>query len=126
MGLRELAHKDLEHIMEKSGDTWQGVLTDPDGLTDTVSCITNDIGEMVDPDTGQLVTGRSAKASIRIQHLLDKGFTMPVGISDSTLKPWRLDFNDINGILCTFKIVQSNPDRTLGLVGLVLEAYVAP
>ena len=83
----------------------------------------NDISQVVDPDTGMIVSGRSASISIRISTLVLAGMSMPKGIADTNLKPWIVKFKDINLNPFTFKVQQSNPDRTLGIVTLLLELY---
>ena len=131
MNLRELAESDLNIILEDdvNGFGWAITLIDPDGqssddlVPDGLKGYSNDISQVIDPDTGQIVSGRSASVAIRISTLLNNGMTLPVGIADTTLKPWQVVFNDINGNSFTFKVQQSNPDRTLGIVSLLLEFY---
>lgn len=127
MGLREIAERDLSGILEDKdyGFGWDISVIDPDGtqVNDLVG-FSNDIAQMIDPDTGQAVSGRLASAVLRISSLVTAGLDLPVGISDGTLKPWVISFNDINGNNHTFKVAQSNPDRALGIVSLILESYI--
>lgn len=125
MGLRTLAEQDLGAILEDSayGFGWSITLTDPDGLTDTLTGFSDDISQVIDPDTGQLVSGRLASVALRISSLIAAGFTLPRNVPDNTLKPWVVTFNDINGIAHTFKVRQSDPDRALGMVVCILEGY---
>jgi len=83
----------------------------------------NDIAQVIDPDTGQAVSGRLASVAIRIGALTAAGLSLPVGIVDAGSKPWVMEFNDINGNPFKFKVSQSNPDRALGLVACLLELY---
>lgn len=125
MGLREIAETDLSFILEDSvfGFGWSITVTDPDGTTAALIGFSNDIAQLIDPDTGQAVSGRLASAVLRTSSLTAAGFGLPVGIADSGSKPWLIQFDDINGTAHTFKVAQSNPDRALGVVSCVLEAY---
>lgn len=121
MSLRALAESDLSFILEDGvcGFGWPIVLTDPDGLSQNLTGFSDDISQIIDPDTGQAVSGRLASVALRISSLN----ALPVGISDSSLKPWLVTFDDINGNSFTFKVSQSNPDRALGVVTCLLELY---
>ena len=125
MGLREQAETDLATILEDDvyGFGYPITVTDPSGNTGDLIGFSNDISQIIDPDTGQAVSGRLASAVLRISSLIQKGLGLPVGIADSSLKPWIVDFNDINGNAFKFKVAKSNPDRALGIVSCLLEVY---
>lgn len=125
MNLRQLAEADLGGILEDSatGFGWSISLTDPAGTVAALTGFSDDIAQLIDPETGQAVSGRLASVALRISSITLAGLGLPRGIADSTVKPWLVSFNDINGNAYTFKVMQSNPDRALGLVTLVLEAY---
>ena len=125
MSLRELAEADLALIIE-DGDTgfgWAVTLTDPNENTQDFTALSDDIAQVIDPDTGQAVSGRLASVVFRISTLTAAGFSLPQGIADSAQKPWIVDFNDIGGTPYKFKVAQSNPDRALGVVTCLLELY---
>jgi hypothetical protein len=127
LGLRAIAESDLSKILEDKdfGFGWDITLTDPNETTVTgLIGFSNDIAQMIDPDTGQAVSGRLASAVLRISSITAAGLELPVGISDETLKPWVVEFKDINGNDHVFKVVKSNPDRALGIVSLILESYI--
>lgn len=126
MNLRLQAEADLEFILEDNlaGFGWAITLTDPNGTSSPLTGSPNDISQVVDPETGQVVSGRSASVALRVSSIFEAGFnSLPVGVADSNSKPWLAQFNDINGNSHTFKIIQTNPDRTLGIVTCILEAY---
>jgi hypothetical protein len=125
MGLRDIAEADLAFILEDAdtGFGWPITVTDPDENSAELTGFSNDIAQVIDPETGQAVSGRLATATLRISSLTAAGFSMPQGIADTSVKPWLITFNDINGNSFTFKILQSNPDRAIGVVSLVLEIY---
>jgi hypothetical protein len=129
MGLRTIAEQDLAFILEgdEHGFRWPIVVTDPAGNTsDGLYGLSDDIAQLIDPDTGQAVSGRMASVAIRIGALTAQAppMALPQGIADAGVKPWLVAFNDINGNAHTFKVAQSNPDRALGVVTCILEAYV--
>ena len=125
MNLRMLAEADLGFIVEDSatGFGWPIILTDPDGKSGTFTGLSDDIAQVIDPDTGQAVSGRLASIALRTSTLYNEGFILPHGIADASRKPWVVEFEDINGLPYKFKVQQSNPDRALGLVTCLLETY---
>lgn len=126
MGLRSIAETDLGLILEDSatGFGFPITVTDPAGLVKPLTGFSDDISQIIDPDTGQAVSGRLASVALRISSLTAAGFTeLPKGIADAASKPWLVAFDDINGNAFTFKVQQSNPDRALGLVTCILETY---
>ena len=112
MNLRQQAELDMGAIVEDSvyGFGWPIVVTSPDGaLTKPLTGLSDDIAQVIDPETGQAVSGRLASVALRISSLTAAGFTeLPRGISDTTVKPWVIEFDDINGNAYKFKVVQSN------------------
>lgn len=127
MGLREMAELDLAFILEDVvyGFGYSITVTDPAGASAGLKGFSNDIAQLIDPDTGQAISGRLASAVLRISSLTAAGLGLPEGISDATSKPWVVQFDDINGNPFTFKVSKSNPDRGLGIVSLILEVYSA-
>jgi len=124
--LRQLAETDLHAIMTDKADGfgWDIVFTDPAGVSYSVVGRSDDIGQIIDPDTGMPVSGRLASVAVTIRSLDDAGADLPQGIADTADKPWVVAFDDINGRSYTFKVIQSNPDRALGIVVCLLEAYI--
>lgn len=130
MGLRDVAQKDLGVILDGDafGFRWPITVTDPAGNSGTEQLygFSNDISLVIDPDTGQAVSGRLATVAIRISALTAAGLGLPVGIVDLNSKPWVVEFNDINGNAFTFKVNESNPDRAIGAIVCILETYNKP
>lgn len=126
MNLRQQAESDLAFILEDktTGFAFDITLTAPDGTVfGPLQGMSGDIGKVLDVDTGQAVSGRQAHIALRISSVLALGATLPEGIVDKTIKPWLATFDDINGQSFTLKIVQTFPDRTIGLITALLEAY---
>lgn len=125
MGLRETASIDVGKILNDStyGFGWPIVVTNPAETSANLIGFSNDIAQLIDPETGQAVSGRFASVVIYIESFTEKGLSLPEGIADSASKPWLVAFDDINGIGFTFKVTQSNPDRAIGVVSCILELY---
>lgn len=131
MNLRELAEQDLSIILEDNinGFGWNITLINPNGISSDdlipsgLTGYSTDISQVIDPETGMTVSGRGASVSIRISTLILAGMELPRGIADTNSKPWLVKFNDINSNSFTFKVEQSNPDRALGIVTLLLGLY---
>jgi hypothetical protein len=125
MGLRAESEAALAETLE---DTdlwgWPITITDPSGLSASLTGQSGDIAQVIDPQTGDTISGRLAHCVLRISSLTAAGFTsLPRAIAERASKPWVVVFDDINGTAYTFKVRESNPDRTIGLVTLLLEAY---
>ena len=125
MSLRIEAEKDLEMILEdaEGGFGWPITVINPQGIMLEMIGISGDIGQAIDPDTGQIVSGRLAYCTLRISSLVEGGFSLPEGITSSSSLPWRIRFDDIGGTEYTFKVFRSMPDRALGIVNLILEGW---
>lgn len=125
MSIRQLAESDLGLILEDgaTGFGWPITVTDPSGTVRPLTGFSDDIAQIIDPDTGQAVSGRLASVALRISSLTLAGLGLPKGVADAGSKPWLIEFDDINGNPYKFKVSQSNPDRALGLVTLLLELY---
>lgn len=125
MSLRSIAEQDLGLILEDAvtGFGYSITVTDPAGLVRQLTGFSDDIAQIIDPDTGQAVSGRLASVALRISSITAAGLGLPRGIADAGIKPWLIEFDDINGNSFKFKVSQSNPDRALGLLVLLLELY---
>lgn len=131
MNLRLQAELDLLTTLEdnSSGFGWPISVTDPTGFTNTnpIYGMSNDIEMLIDPDTGTAISGRAASATLRISTLMAAGFSsLPRAISDESLKPWLMSFDDVNGNNYVFKVKSSMPDRGLGIISVTLEKYIPP
>ena len=125
MGIRELAEADNRIILNDStfGFGYSIVLTDPAGTIAPLTGFSNDISQVIDPDTGVAVSGRLATAALNINDIIAGGVTLPKGVADAGSKPWLITFSDINGNINTFKVSKSDPDRAIGMLICTLEFY---
>lgn len=124
MSLRSDAEEDLAIILEDLDCGGSPiVLINPAGDAEDFIGQTGDIAQVIDPDTGQAVSGRLAHISLRLTTIAAKAFDIPVGVTKSTLKPWLAIIVDHENIAYRFKVQSSHPDRTLGIVTCTLEIY---
>lgn len=125
MGLREQIAADTKAILEDqaSGFGYPITLTDPLGNTADLVGFSNDISQVIDPDTGTAVSGRAVECTLAIKSITDAGLSLPQGIANVDEKPWTVSFTDINGNAGTFKVFESVPDRAMGTVILALELW---
>ena len=125
MNLRDTARADAKAILNDGvhGFGWPITIIDPEGTEVSLTGFSNDVAEVIDPDTGVAVSGRIASVALVISDIIDAGLDLPKAIADATKKPWIVQFNDINGNPFDFKVQQSNPDRALGIITCVLEFY---
>lgn len=123
MSLREIAAADLRGIVENADDFgWPITVIKPDGEERDMVGLSTDIGQTIDPETGIAVVGRKASVALTLVSL--ETFGMPVAIASSASKPWRVRFHDIGGCEAReYKVSDTMPDRALGVVTLMLEAY---
>ena len=125
MGLRELAEADNRIILNDGtfGFGYSIILTNPAGTVAPLTGFSNDISQVIDPDTGVAVSGRLATAALNINDIVAAGLELPKGIADAGSKPWLIRFDDINGNAHTFKVSKSDPDRAIGMLICTLEFY---
>ena len=89
MGLRSDAEQDLAVILETSDcGAVPIILVNPAEEAEDFNGQSGDISQVIDPDTGQAVSGRLAHVSLRISTILSRGFEMPRGIARESQKPW--------------------------------------
>lgn len=122
MGLREQAALDAKSILEDtSGFGWPFSLKSPLGVSVQLTGFTTDIGQTIDPETGQAVAGRRASVACSMRSLTE----LPTVSAAETRKPWIVSFDSIQGVPGDWKIVEVLPDRAAGVVVFLLEAYHA-
>lgn len=125
MGLREQAAADLVTILEDTADGfgWPITVTDPDQNSATLSGFSTDVSQTIDPQTGQLVSGRLASVALPIASLTAAGLGLPANVSDGSRNPWVIRFNDTAGTEHVWKVSEAMPDRALGVIVCLLEPY---
>lgn len=124
MGLRAIATADARRIVENATDAGFSVpvtLTTPAGDELAVGALTTDIATTIDPETGVAVIARRASVTVALGALT----SMPAAVADGSSAPWLATYADAAGVVATWKVIEVIPDRTLGLVVLLLEAYDA-
>jgi len=122
MSLKNIAQSDLQKIVENvvTGFGVDVTLISPTNVEFNLRGFTNDIFQQIDPETGQIVSGRVAQISFSLKTLIDDEIGIPIGIADASIKPWLVRFTDLSGEMLTFKVSSTAPDRGIGIINLFL------
>lgn len=125
MGLREIAERDVFNILTDSsvGAAVSITVTPPGGADLDLTGYSNDIAQMIDPETGMAVSGRTVSVSIPIRSFVEAGVPLPRAILSETSNPWVVQFSDNYGRTHTWAVTATDPDYTLGFVNCILEDY---
>ena len=125
MSLLTQARTDLATILSdiEQGFAWPVTVIDPRGERAELSGLFADIDQLIDPDTGAAVKGRQVSVSLGLSALTAAGFGVPIGISDASQWPWCVDITTPAGVLQHYKVDESRPDATLGIVVCMLGEY---
>lgn len=121
MSLRDRAAADLPVLFEADGE--YVTVTDQSNASAVIKAITQDIGYLLDPETGQGFASRRASVALPMAALRAAGMGDPVGTSDTSRRPWVVAVTDSDGTVRRFKVTESHPDDTIGLVTCLLEAF---
>lgn len=116
MSLLDRMRKDSQRIMNSArcGFSTAITLTDPSGVGYPFNSIIAVIHNLVDPDTGQPVSGFLATASINTLDLLALGLEIPEGEMSESARPWTITETNIQNVVVTYKIVSAAPDEANG------------
>jgi len=120
MSLIDVMRADVQTILndKDTGAAVQIFITDPSGTREEFTGFSNDIGLLIDPDTGQAVSGRKVTVAVSMIDLQAVSFSNPQAIPDEDSDPWIIEFEGN-----FFRVTSSEPDRTLQLVTCTLEGY---
>lgn len=112
-----------EFIIGGSGFGVDLVISTPDGLTTAdVRGLASSHNLNVDPETGLFVNSKNIHFSVPEAELTDLGYPVRVN-NEVAIKGHLITFSDSAGISRTFKIDETMPDETLGLIVCVLGVY---
>ena len=125
MSLFQRLQKDSQRIMNSSkfGFSTDIVLIDPNDVEYPLKSILTVIHNLIDPDTGQPVSGYLATASINRLDLNALGITLPEGVSDELQRPWAVRETNIDGVVVNYKITRAAPDEANGNILCDLGSY---
>ena len=118
-----MAEADLALTLEdeENGFGWPCAVTNPSGTTENFFVQSGDIHMLLETDADIPVSNRTAHVAVRIASLTARGFDIPRADPDETKNPWIFEFDDINGNVRKFTVSNSEPDRALGVVMIILE-----
>ena len=121
MNFMQRVRRDAQRIMKKDGQNV--VLITPEGLKYPLNSIVSVIHNLIDPDTGQPVSGFLATASINRLDLNELDIALPEGEASEFERPWLVRETNIDGVEVTYKITRSAPDESNGNILCDLGAY---
>ena len=126
MSLLDVAASDLRSILEGDveGFSLPITVTNPDGASAVLRGSAADIGSEIDPDTGQMVSGRTVHVSLSLAALAEAGLGQPRGIADEERKPWTVGFQLPSAAAPqNFVVERTMPDR-LGIIVCFCKPYL--
>lgn len=123
MNLREQAELDLALTMEDdvNGFGMLATITNPTGTAAELKIQSGDVHLLFDPETGVSTSNRTAHAAVRIASLMAANLGIPRAQPNQNANPWLFQFQDANGNTRKFTVQEARPDRTLGIVTVILE-----
>jgi hypothetical protein len=110
---------DLRKFIDDYGEDI--TITSPDGVTLPFHGRTQDIFLTVDPGTGMPVSGRQCAVSVHNDALSEVGFSGIKAVASG--RPWVVRWTNSTGVSVVLKVVEVDPDQTLGSIVLKLEGY---
>jgi hypothetical protein len=118
-----MAEQDLGNTLEDSvnGFGISATLIDTTGNSAVLNIQSGDVHLLFDTGGDVRVNSRTAHASVRIASLIAAGLEMPKAQPDQSKNPYIFEFADANGASRKFIASQPSPDRTLGIVTVILE-----
>ncbi len=125
MSLLDRVRKDSTRIMnsERYGTGTDIVLIDSDDVEYPMKSIVAVIHNLVDPDTGQPVSGYLATASVNRYNLPVNKRTELEGVSDELQRPWTIRYTNIDNVEIINKITRAAPDEANGNILCDLGSY---
>ena len=125
MSLLDRVQKDSQRIMNSNrfGFSTALVLTAPDGVAHGLNGIVSVIHNLIDPDTGQPVSGFLATVSLNTLDLQQSAIDMPYGEMDEQERPWTVDTTLVGGVEILTKVIRVAPDKTNGNILIDLGVY---
>jgi hypothetical protein len=98
-------------------------VTDPFGKELDAKGFSKSISQVIDPQTGMMVSGKYVSVTLPIGVFVDAGWGLPRGTNSPDEVPWVVSFADVAGVVSRFKVRETMPDRTLGTIVCVLEDW---
>ena len=126
MGLNEIAADDFANFTSNTDEFGhEFVITAPDGtVIEGIKGYSTDISALIDPETGQMVAGRTASVSIAMRFFRNAGFgSIPTMEPKKNKKPWIFEWLAPNTSVYTFSVRDAIPDRKLDQTLFMLQSF---
>lgn len=118
MSLAE-AKKDLVDIIE--GDFGVEItITNLSGQTLSITGLASKHHIGINPDTGEPINTKNAHCSLSEKTLTDNGYAVRDSNGEISLKGHKISFKDSSDIVKQYRINETFPDETLGLIVCIL------
>lgn len=124
MSLLEQAAADVRAILENTDEFGLPMtVTSPIGDVATITGFAADIGQEIDPETGQLVSGRRIHATLPVAAIHEAFGEQLRGVHDEAMLPWRITLQlPSMPTAQVFKVMDVMPDK-IGAVVCWLEIF---
>jgi hypothetical protein len=101
------------------------VVTSPGGTSVDMTGYAREIGQTIEPETGQAVAGMRASIDLPLADFRAAfgSSSLPVHVASAAGAPWRVSFDDAGGVNRAYKVVDTMPDLSLGVITCTLETY---
>jgi hypothetical protein len=123
VNLRAQAALDAREIVEDVAEGFgcDFTLVSPAGIKVELKGLDQDISALIDPETGQAVTGRLATMVVSMKALEEAGVSLPRGVADEGSHVWMVLATNVLGKPRKWKVSEARPDASIGLTTMFLE-----
>lgn len=125
MGLLADAIADVRAILtDTDGFGLATTVTSPSGTSAALTGFASDIGQTVDAETGQPVTGRRIHVAYPVGDVRTAFSALPEGFTDTSAPPWLVELQlPTMASAVTYAVMETMPDDHAGCVVCFLEPY---
>lgn len=117
-----MAIEDIKRFTTDGGFEVDMTLTAPGGEAIPVKSLATKHHNSVNTD-GVPINSKNSHASFIESDLTDKGLTARDSRGEVNLRNWLVSFADSSGVTKNYKIIETMPDETLGIIVCILGDY---
>jgi hypothetical protein len=123
VGLLAQAAADVRAFLQDVDGGFAQAITvwDPSSNKLELKGFANRISQQIDAQTGEMVSADIVTVALPVASFA--AGKLPVGVSDTGSRPWLVAFTDVAGHYEKFKVRETIPDLTLGVIVCVLEQW---